>query len=49
MNSERTESLSPDELIENWNTMNNDEKVEYLTNPSAHTIAILTEFLEEFN
>lgn len=49
MNSDNSENFTYDEVFDNWDLMSNDEKIKFLTNPSAETIAALTEFLKEFN
>jgi hypothetical protein len=49
MNSGNNFDFSPDEFLDNWNSKSSDEKVEFLTNPSAATIIALTKFLKEFN
>ena len=44
-----SENFNHEEVFNNWDLMSNDEKIKFLTNPSAETIATLTEFLKEFN
>jgi hypothetical protein len=49
MNSKKTETFVPDEVFDNWNSMDKYEKIDFLTNPSSETIASLTGFIKEFN
>ena len=49
MNSERTEAFTPDEVFDNWNSMDKDDKIKVFTDPSSTTIAALTEFVKAFD
>ena len=49
MNSDTVSAFTSGEVFSDWNSMDTDQKINLLTNPSSEIITKLTEFLKELN